>query len=70
VERTVSSAIETGAPRLDSETWVQLPLVTSPVVSSSCTTFPFCAVLWLKSNMLSSVPAMLSKDLAADALAR
>jgi hypothetical protein len=36
--------------------------VTSPVVSSSSTTVPFCGVLWLKSNMLPSVPAMLSKE--------
>jgi hypothetical protein len=37
-------------------------LVTSPVVSSSSTTLPFCGVLWPKSNILLSVPAMLSKE--------
>jgi hypothetical protein len=43
--------------------------VTSPVVSSSSTTVPFCGVLWLKSNMLPSVPDAV-EGATADAFTR
>jgi hypothetical protein len=41
-------------------------VVTSPVVSSSSTTRPFCGVLWLKSNIISERARDAVEGAAAD----
>jgi hypothetical protein len=48
--------------RHDTAPMAQFTLITSPVVSFNSTTAPFCGLLWLKSSMLLSVPAMLSNE--------
>src|ERR1700733_6232554 len=40
----------------------QLPLATSPVAGLNCRMPPFCPAAWLKSNIVSIDPAMLSND--------